>query len=671
MRWLGIAAAAAIVIAVVLFLVVWQLVDPDQIGSALSAEIERVTGAEARLGEVDFSLFPLPSLRVRDVELHARKKPRGWRSTRAFGAREVRVSVSLFSALLGRVALTGLELEEPEVRLVFDDDGRVALPFEPAAEDASGGDGPTLAIHRVRVVNGSLELGEWRLEQVELEGSLGADLAVHLDGSLDVAGVGRLRDASVRVSGLLSDALEVEASGRLDAMDLAGIGERVGLDGMQGSLGGEFGFDFLDGAVDDLRLDLRLADAILEVGTVRIEGDVPITAEPGGRWQVDLGPSRVDVAGVASKPPQAPLSVSGDAPTPGAPLAGLQFRAGDSVLPVAVDTTGKSTMLELGPGALDLALLHGWLERGASGLPRSLSGRLVIDSLSVQVSPLALGGTGSLDAVEAGLQHGTVSLEGPWSASGNRLVAEGLEVGIADQVFLADLEYDVAVRRLALRTISDGAQLEPVLMALRGEAEITGALTADISLDGPPDLALLNGSGAFELRDGELRGFSILEQVMGELARLPVLLAAMRGRDLSKFDEERFEWVSAEFVIVEGTMRVSPLSALYRGGRVTLHGTIELASGALDLRGRIELSKEADEELLGEAPEQPTVIPIEGVHGTIARPRLVLDRDALAGVASTLATSGEVGEKLERVLGAEGAETMKQILEQMLKGGRR
>ena len=114
-------------------------------------------------------------------------------------------------------------------------------------------------------------------------------------------------------------------------------------------------------------------------------------------------------------------------------------------------------------------------------------------------------------------------------------------------------------------------------------------------------------------------------------------------------------------------MRVQPLAALYRGGEVVLYGTIGLVDGALDLRGRIELSEAADEELLGEAPDRPTVIPIEGVRGTLAKPRLVLDRRALAGLALAMATGGELGEKL----GAGGAETLQQILERILERGRR
>ena len=65
------------------------------------------------------------------------------------------------------------------------------------------------------------------------------------------------------------------------------------------------------------------------------------------------------------------------------------------------------------------------------------------------------------------------------------------------------------------------------------------------------------------------------------------------------------------------------------------------------------------------------MIPVEAVRGTVARPRLILDRDAVAGVATTLATRGELGRKLDDTLGPGGAEAVQQILDQLLRGGRR
>jgi hypothetical protein len=196
-------------------------------------------------------------------------------------------------------------------------------------------------------------------------------------------------------------------------------------------------------------------------------------------------------------------------------------------------------------------------------------------------------------------------------------------------------------------------------------------LTLDARVAGPLDVRQLAGGGSFEISDGELRGFSILEQVLGELAKFPVLLAVASGSDLSRFDEERFESLAAAFTLRGASIHVQPLTARYRSATALLWGTIGVADGALDLRGRIELSREVDEELGGEAPGEPTVIPVEAVRGTIARPRLILDRDAVAGVAATLAMRGALGRKLDDTLGPGGAEAVQQIFDQLLRGGRR
>ncbi len=64
------------------------------------------------------------------------------------------------------------------------------------------------------------------------------------------------------------------------------------------------------------------------------------------------------------------------------------------------------------------------------------------------------------------------------------------------------------------------------------------------------------------------------------------------------------------------------------------------------------------------------MIPIEGVTGTIEKPRVVLDRDALARALTSYATQGRVREELEERLGVEGAEAVGDLLEQILRGGK-
>jgi hypothetical protein len=63
------------------------------------------------------------------------------------------------------------------------------------------------------------------------------------------------------------------------------------------------------------------------------------------------------------------------------------------------------------------------------------------------------------------------------------------------------------------------------------------------------------------------------------------------------------------------------------------------------------------------------VIPITGVGGTIARPKVRLDQRAVAEVAATYASGGRMREKLEETVGPEGAEAVQDLLEQLLRGG--
>ncbi len=652
---LGAIAIGILLLAVVaLFLVVDRIVDPRDVADLLESEIERATRADVTLGTVEFSLLPMPELRVAPLELrHAET------GGIIAAAEEVRISVSLLSALFGRVILSGVELRAPRVHLALDSEGRPILPLA-AAGGASGG-APSLAIRSIRIDDGTVEIGPWKLERIFISGSLGVDLAVTLEGRLDLAGVGRLREQSVRISGLLGDEIEIEVGGELQDFDLAALARLLGRDEVDaGSLSGSYLLRLEGARLRSARADLLARALRVTSGGVRVEGDVPVHALAGGRWRVDLGAAIVEVDGALHKPAGEELALSGAAPTSDAPLAGLVLHVGGSELPLR----WEDGALHAGPGTLALEGVSSWLAA-------EVSGEIAIDALEIRPRPLALRGGGELIAVEVALGNGVVSLTGGWQAEATTLSLPELEVKIAEQVFATSLAYDLSTGRLAARARASGAQVEPVLLAARGRAELTGALTLDARVEGPLDLRQLAGGGSFEISDGELRGFSILEQVLGELAKFPVLLAAASGGDLSKFDEERFESIAAVFTLRGARIHVQPLTARYRSGTALLWGTIGVADGALDLRGRIELSREVDEELTGEAPDEPTVIPVEAVRGTIARPRLILDRDAVAGVATTLATRGELGRKLDDTLGPGGAEAVQQILDQLLRGGRR
>lgn len=651
LKWFAFAVAALIGIVVILFAAVAWLVDPAEVAARIETQIESATGAEATLGAVDFALFPMPELHVAGFALDER-------SGRSIAAAEdVRIGVSLLSALFGRVVLSRVELRAPRVRLALDEQGRPVLPLAPGGGGGTGG-GTPIAVRAIEIADGTLELGPWKLEHIFISGALGFDLTVDLEGRFELAGVGRVREQTLRISGLMDERPRVEAGGELVDFDLAALAQRLGRDEVgAGSLSGTYRLELDGDRLDSVQADLLARALQVARGGLRIDGDVPLRAQTGGRWTLDLAGALVEVEGALRKPPGGALALSG-AVDPA--LGDLRLRVGESELPLRF----AGGVLAAGPGTLDLAGVSSWL---AAGVP--LAGGIRVDSLEFRSSDLTLRGGGALESVEVPLSNGSLSLAGPWSVAKNQLNLPELEVKVAEQPFATSLVYDLATGRISTRVRAADAQLEPVLLATRGKAELTGALVLDARAEGPPDLQALSGEGSFELSDGELRGFSIGEQVLGELAKFPVLLAAAKGKDLRKYDEERFESIAAVFTLGKGLVHVQPLTARYRSGTATLRGTIRVSDGELDLRGRVELSREVDEELTGEPPKAPTVIPVEGVRGTIARPRLILDRAALASVASTLATRGKLGRQLDDTLGPGGAEAVQQIFEKLLRGG--
>jgi hypothetical protein len=152
--------------------------------------------------------------------------------------------------------------------------------------------------------------------------------------------------------------------------------------------------------------------------------------------------------------------------------------------------------------------------------------------------------------------------------------------------------------------------------------------------------------------------------VLGELASLPLLIGSLRGKDLSRFEEEEFQELSADFRIDGGKLLTDNLLLRYAAARAELRGSVGLVDRALDLRGKLELSRELDAEL-GKAKGAPTVIPIAHVAGTLDAPRVQIDREVLAQLALAYTGTDRVREKLEKKIGPAGTE----ILDELLRGG--
>ncbi len=118
-------------------------------------------------------------------------------------------------------------------------------------------------------------------------------------------------------------------------------------------------------------------------------------------------------------------------------------------------------------------------------------------------------------------------------------------------------------------------------------------------------------------------------------------------------------------------MRTRNLRIRYRHATARLKGSVGLVDGSLNLSGSLTLARELDAELGAGSQARERVIPIAGIGGTVARPRVELDNAALLSVAESYLSRGKLRDKIEERVGPGGAEAIQGILEQLLGGGQK
>jgi hypothetical protein len=631
MRRLAAIAAGLLVALCLLVALVLLLVDPDELREPIVARASLALGREVELGELDLAFLPVPALRAKEIRIAgaAAQDP----PFAEIG--ELRLNVSPLPLLAGRIVLGAVALENPRLHIPLDEEGRLVLPGageSPARPDAAeeAASGLILAVRRISVSDAELEAGPWRIEGASVQGSLALDGSAELEFRADLPGLGELRNGRAELSGLVSGEPAGEVRAELD-VDLATLATLLELEQvLEGRAAGPVTAQLAAGQLAGARATLEIEDFRALAGEAGLHGDASVEA-------------------VLSE----------------ASLLEVSARLGSNELGVQIALDKPELTLEIRPGRLDLGTLSPFL----SGVP-SLGGSLEIESLEIQPEPLRVRGSVGLERVAYPIEQGEAQLTGSLTGRGSvlRLDAETLEIG-GEQATLSGT-YDLARGTVSVDAGTSEADLGALLPALLGRSELSGSLTSSANLSGPPEVDVISGSGSFRIVDGSIRGFSLLRQVFGDFASLPVLVASMEGKDLSRYEEEEFESLSADFRIADGSLVTQNLTLVYGNATAHLRGGIGLSDGALDLSGRVMLSREVDDEL-GKASGRQTVIPISAITGTVDSPRLRLDRQALAGLALEYASgSGRLQEKLEEALGEEGAGQVKDLLDSLLRGGR-
>ncbi len=667
MRALAIAFGSLIVVVAALLLAVWLWVEPDQLRESLAAELSAAIGQPVTIGELDLAVLPIPALRARDVRLGRARQ--GVPALAEID--EVRLRLRLLPLLVGRIALGAVEIRSPKIALPTDAMGRPELPSgaaaapEPAAAEQRA---PLVAIDRIRVRDGRIEAGALLLEGIDVDGRLAADGTAAIDFAVDLGRGGPgVRGGHADLEGLLGDSPRARVSGQIEG-SIRGLAALARLgEGASGELSGSFELELRDDAIQAGRLALRGTDLAIATDAVVLDGEVELAAEIGDGWALDLTDVAL-TAGGAVKPRGTELELRGALPSLGADaLSNIAVLLPSNRLDLEVSLAGLATSISVAPGVLELAPL-------SDLLPAPAEGRLLSQGIQLSGLPPSVRGRLELDAVRLELERGPLELSGTLEGLGDRIYTPRLALGIAGQSVDVAATYELVSQRLALVVETSGQDLEALVGWLAGATEFSGSLTGKtqlvLSLDSG-QVGVHSGSGHVEVRPGAIRGFSILREVLGGLAQVPLLVARFEGRDLSRYEQEEFESLTADFSIERNLLRLEDLVVVYRGATATLRGSVSLGDGALDLSGAIRFERELADEI-GGGSRRAIVLPIAGVGGTLSRPRLRLDSRDVVEAAVLWAAEGGVREKLDSILGPGGGEAVEGLLDQLLqRGGRR
>ena len=685
MRRVLVVAAALAALVVILSGVALYLLDAEKLREPLQAQVGSALGRETTIGGISLALFPLPALRASEIRI-AGPKP----SDRPFAEiAELRLRVAILPLLAGKVVLRALEVESPRVRVPLDRSGRPILPgpatssvpapakpgapAEPA-EPPKGGpaekrpaDGLALAVDRIAIHDARVEAGPWLIENGDVSGRLSLDGTGTFRFDIDLPGLGELRNGEARLSGLAGESPEIAAEGEFRA-DLAALRSRFGVaQEISGGARGEFEVEIAGSQLRAAKANVDVPDLLVRAQDLVVSGPARGHAVLGESYSFDLSDTRVEKTGVFAKPKRTPLSVTGalgDEPNLSSVREAL-VKIGTNVIPLGLELAKRPRHVLVRRSAIDLASLRELLPPDRP----SLAGHFHVESLDVQLDPLRITGNAALDSVETKLEHGPIRVSGPLRALGTKLVLENGSAVVGDQTVAIDATYDLESGALAASYDTADSQLGALLAALSGRSEVDGTLTSNGQLSAPSaDVAALAGTGRIDIRPGRIAGFSLAKSVLGTLTALPGIAADSSGRDLSRYDDERFEQLSADYAIADGRISTENLELVYQNAKAFLRGSVGISDRSLDLSGRIVLSREADAEIAGEKRAKERVIPISHIPGTLDAPRVELDQKTLAALALAYGQNEKVREKLDKTLGPGASEAVEGLLGNILGG---
>lgn len=476
---------------------------------------------------------------------------------------------------------------------------------------------------------------------------LAAGLPVTALGLAFVADRVQLRDATIELGNARLEGVQAEGSVALDA---SGGLERAGF--------------VLDGTLRGRRDEIQLR------GPLRLELQIP------GRFELDLSQAALTSASGTGKAAGTALRILGelDAALPPERISEGSIVLGEARIPFTAEFGAGGLGLRLPPGSIDLALIGPLF----SDHGRPLAGRVLHGPIQVARTH-EVGwewfGEGRLDAVEFSLGGAPVVASGRFRFEDLGLRVSPLDLDFGGEPIQARALYAFGSGRFELEAAAQDAEAAGLVAAFSDRLRLEGRLSGKVSLagnaPGPALFESMSGRGRFRIDDGRIHGLSLLASLEGSLAGVPVLLARLSGRDLSRYEQEEFRRLSAEFVVDQGRVWTNNLILEYRGARAELRGSIGLEDLGLDLAGRAILDVEPGSGAADAGSAGGRVIPIAGVTGTVRRPRVHIAPSTLLALTAEYAAASPLLEKIEEQIGTENVEAVKGLLDRILGGSAR
>lgn len=517
MQGILISLASAIVLAISAAFAAPFVVDWNQWRGTFETEMGRTLGLPVVIrGPIEAEILPAPRIVLRDVTLGDVVSTGGT-------VKELTAELSLGALMRGDIQATGVTLRKPQIRVVLDSAGRVAMP-------TGAGRAAELSIARLEVEDGSLDLldrasdhrvsiddldlkgearslvgpfrldgevqaGEARFAVRSTLGKIGEDgagklrivldgrtrpYALDLDGSLNVAGAKPRFDGRATLSRHASDGAEAwQLSGTLKASPEAVLAESLDL-----ALGGSATPAQITGSA---RLALGRAiglDAVLNARSL----DIDAVRAATGTKDADTGGGS----------PAASLArfLGGVAALPAPDIAsriGLSVEqlvlGGTMVRDVRADISGSAAGWRVDSGE---AQLPGKAALRLSGMPTRANGGGGFDgnvSFSADDPAVFLrwaAPTAPRDYVAAA--KGPVRISGRVTAGPARIAVDMLDATFAASRVRGSASAalpDNAPPKLDLRLSLDGFDLDPLIAAVQtASAAVGGGADGQVALDG-------------------------------------------------------------------------------------------------------------------------------------------------------------------------------------------